>query len=628
GELYIGGKGLGRGYLQRPEITAERFIPDAFSSEAGARLYRTGDRVRHQRDGRIEFLGRMDHQVKVRGFRVEVGEVEAALREHPLIREAVVEASREGVNSTRLIGYVVPEAGRSVKARELREYLKERLPEYMVPSLFMELEALPLNPSGKVDRRALPSLDHLVSGQETEMKLPQTMVEEVVAGIWAEVLGLEQVGVEENFFELGGHSLLATQMVSRVRQAFRAEVSLRWVFESPTVAGLSKRIEEGMRSGGELIAPPMTPVQRNQAMPLSFAQERLWFIEQMESGTGTYNIPAGVRLEGWLSTAALEQALREVVRRHEVLRTSFIETEGEPLQVIAETVGLGLDEVDLSGLEADEREAVTTKLSREESSRGFDLKKASLIRARLLRIAEQEQVLLLTMHHIVSDGWSGKLLIRETGSLYEGFTEGRPSGLRELQTQYADYAVWQREWLQGEALDRQISYWKEQLAGAPQVLDLPTDRPRPPVQTHRGAIESLVLSTTLSKQLKSLSQRNGCTMFMALLAAFKLLLSRHTGQLDIVVGAPIAGRSRSEVEEQIGLFLNTLTLRTDISGSPSFTELLNRVRKTALEAYAHQDVPFEMLLQALHPQRDLSRTPLFQVFFNMLNLPGATLELQ
>jgi len=348
----------------------------------------------------------------------------------------------------------------------------------------------------------------------------------------------------------------------------------------------------------------------------------------MESGTGTYNIPAGVRLEGWLSTAALEQALREVVRRHEVLRTSFIETEGEPLQVIAETVGLGLDEVDLSGLEADEREAVTTKLSREESSRGFDLKKASLIRARLLRIAEQEQVLLLTMHHIVSDGWSGKLLIRETGSLYEGFTEGRLSGLRELQTQYADYAVWQREWLQGEALDRQISYWKEQLAGAPEVLDLPTDRPRPPVQTHRGAIESLVLSTTLSKQLKSLSQRNGCTMFMALLAAFKLLLSRHTGQLDIVVGAPIAGRSRSEVEEQIGLFLNTLTLRTDISGSPSFTELLNRVRKTALEAYAHQDVPFEMLLQALHPQRDLSRTPLFQVFFNMLNLPGATLELQ
>src|SRR5581483_5284740 len=447
------------------------------------------------------------------------------------------------------------------------------------------------------------------------------------AGIWGEVLGREQVGVEENFFELGGHSLLATQMVSRVRQAFRTEVQLRWVFESPTVAGLSRRIEEQQRAGIGVRAGAIERALRDGDLALSFAQERLWFIEQMESGTGTYNIPAGVKLEGELKIEALEQSLREVVRRHEVLRTSFIETEGEPRQVVRERAELGIAEVDLSGLDAGEQERAIKELQRAESGRGFDLAAGPLIRGRLLRIAEQEQVLLLTMHHIVSDGWSSRIIIEETASLYDSFTEGQPSGLNELPIQYADYAVWQREWLQGEELERQVGYWKEKLAGVSEVLELPTDRPRAAVQSHRGAVQPLQLSSSLSGSLKALSQRNSSTHYMTMVAALKTLLYRYSGQRDIAVGSTIAGRTRAELEGLIGFFVNTLVLRTELGGEASFEQLLAEEREGVPQAQTDQDWRFEQRVEELQPQRSWSHTPLFQVMVTMDNTPTARLEL-
>ncbi|HEU0053338.1 MAG TPA: amino acid adenylation domain-containing protein, partial [Longimicrobium sp.] len=576
GELVVGGAGVARGYLGRPALTAERFVPDPFSGEPGARLYRTGDSVRWLTDGRLDFIGRIDHQVKVRGFRIEPGEIEGALRRSEGVADCVVVAREDVPGEKRLVAYVVGD----VEAGALREHLLRELPEYMVPAAFVPLEQLPLTPNGKLDRKALPAPEYADADRYVA---PRTPVEEVLAGIWADVLRQERVGVEESFFELGGHSLLATRVVSRVREVLAVELPLRALFEGPTVAELARRVEEERRR--ELpVLPPVVPVERAGALPLSFAQERLWFIDRLEPGSATYNLPAALRLAGALDEAALERALGEIVRRHDALRTVFTEMDGSAVQVVAPFDGFTLPVEDLSELSEADRAAALRRRTGEEARRAFDLSAGPLFRAALLRLGEEEHVLLLSMHHIVSDGWSMGVVLRELSALYAAYLAGRESPLPGLPVQYADYAVWQREQLAGEVLDRQLAYWRERLAGAPELLELPTDRPRPPVQTYRGAAVPVELSPELLERLQALGRSEGATLYMMLLGAFQVLLGKYAGSEDVVVGSPIAGRTRRETEELIGFFVNTLVLRTDLGGDPSFREVLGRVREATLGA--------------------------------------------
>ncbi|HEY0097017.1 MAG TPA: condensation domain-containing protein, partial [Archangium sp.] len=488
-----------------------------------------------------------------------------------------------------------------------------------VPSAFVRLDALPLTPNGKLDRKALPAPDALKLDAARAYVAPRTPVEESLAGIWAQVLRVEKVGIHDGFFELGGHSLLATQVVSRVRSALQVELPLRALFEATTVAELAERVEEAVRAGSGVKAPPLVRVQRTGALPLSYAQQRLWFLEQLEPGSAAYNMPMAVRLLGELDVRALEKSFSALVERHEALRTTFTEVEGEPVQVIAEAAELRLAVVDLS--EVAEAEAEARRLAEQEAVRPFALATGPLLRVQLLRLSEQTHVLLMTMHHIVSDGWSMGVLVKEMGSLYEAFAAGEASPLKALPVQYADYAAWQRGWLKDEALETQLGYWRKQLEGAPKALELPTDRPRPVVRTARGASQPVRLSREVSEGLVALCRQEGMTPFMGLLAAFQVLLSRYARQQDVSVGSPIAGRSRSELEGLIGFFVNTLVLRTKLEGNPSFREVLGRVRETTLGAYAHQDVPFEKLVEELKPERDMSRTPLFQVMFVLQNTP-------
>ncbi len=924
GEIYIGGAGVSRGYLNRPAQTAEKFVPDPFAAEPGARLYRTGDLARQLQDGSVEFLGRADDQVKIRGYRIELGEIEAAMRAHPAVSEAIVMTREDEAGERHLVGYVVPgrrhrevlegrrryrlpngmavvqqnksetdylfkeifeEAGylrhgielsddacvfdvganigmftlfagrrcpnakvyafepigevcaalrlnaelyggpgvrvfnhglaeeekqttftyypqqtvmsgasayadadyemevvrgtlrgvtqgaddaqdveellrgsfaaqtQSCRLRRLsdvmreesvgrinllkidvqraeldvlrgideedwakieqvamevhdapgqasegrlaaivsllerqgfrvvaeqdealkgtdrhnlyavrkergaeaahasapagaraddrtpreefddevlsgaqvRAYLRERLPEYMVPHRVLLLEEMPLTPNGKLDRRALPLPDR--GAEEAERLAPQTPTEEMVCAIWAEVLGVEGAGVEENFFDLGGHSLLATQVMSRVRSAFSIELHLRSFFGSPTVRGLSKLIDCAVAEKRGVAAPPITPADRGEKLPLSFAQQRLWFIDQLEPMSARYNIPAALRLEGHLDINSLGCALTEIVRRHESLRTKFVLADGEPVQVVEPAETFKLDFTDLSHLAETEREAAAQQLAREEAARPFGLSQAPLLRALLARLSEEEHVLLFTMHHIVTDGWSMGVLVREVAQLYEAYLKGEESPLEELPIQYADFAAWQRQWMSGEVLERELQYWRAQLAGAPPVLELPTDRPRPAVQTFRGATHSFTLPAELAERLRALSRAEGATLFMTLLAGFQALLSRYTNQQEVVVGSPIANRNRAETEGLIGFFVNTLALRTDLSGAPTFREILKRVREVCLGAYAHQEVPFEKLVEELEPERSLGRNPLFQVAFVLQNAPLGELRL-
>ncbi len=842
GELCVGGAGVAGGYLNRPELNAEKFIPDPFVKESGARLYRTGDMARFLPDGNVEFLGRMDYQVKIRGFRIETGEIEAVIRQHPAIRDAVVVAvSGNGAASSsaqRLAAYLVSDiavdrvplrvkcsviesgdgrqpldltttdisyhgacltgvpahwaAGQGVQLcltlpdalgdvclngsvawregqeagiclnpspaeqdllrqtvkfvteiqgvvltdlrnsdprvplrtacqvqfgdgtlreltlenlsrgglrlsgekslwvkgqririhlqvpesiedlwlkgivwwtrderagikfettpleRELlvqgveallkaqgfslahlRSFLKVKLPDYMVPSAFVLLETLPLTPNGKVDRKALPAPDWSRQEWETEFIAPRTPVEEMLAGIWAQVLDAEQISVQDNFFELGGHSLLATQLISRLREAFQVDLPLRRIFEYPTIATLAEQIEIAQRSEAGLQAQPILPVARSGDLPLSFSQQRLWFLDQLEPGSPFYNLPEALRLTGALDRDAFERSLKEILRRHEVLRTSFVTLQdGRPRQVIAPDLELPLEVVDLCSLPAEEREKETLRMANAEAQLPFDLAHGPLLRFKLLRLGEEEQVVLLTMHHIIGDDWSSNVLIQEFSLLYEAFANGRPSPLPELPIQYADFAAWQRNWLKGEVLETQLNYWKEQLQHSPPLLELPTDRPRPAVQTYRGAYQTFSLPARLSQGLKALCQREGVTLFMLLLAAFETLLYRHSRQEDFNVGTPIANRNRADIENLIGFFVNTLVLPADLSGEPGFTDLLKRVRETSLGAYAHQDLPFEMIVDALQPQRDMSHSPLFQVMFVIQNAPMRAREVQ
>jgi amino acid adenylation domain-containing protein len=626
GEIVVKSRYLSSGYWRKPALTQAAFRADPHGG--GKRLYHTGDLGRLRPDGCLEFLGRKDSRVKVRGHSIEVAEIEAALFDLGDAKEVAVTAQELGQDDTRLAAYVVPRRESLPSVSSMRAALAQTLPEFMIPSTFVSLPALPMTPNGKLDRRALPKPDEKRPDLESAYEAPRTQVEGVLASIWEEVLGLERVGVHDDFFELGGHSLLATRVMSRLRDAFGAELPLRSLFEAPTVAGLAGRIEAARRAEQNLSAPPLAPVPRDGQLPLSFAQQRMWLVDQLEPGAPTYNISEALRLTGRLDVTALERSLAELVRRHEALRTTFAVVEENPVQVIGAptAVDAQLPVEDLSGLPQAEREAGALRRAREEAKRPFDLERGPLWKARLLRLDEEEHVLLLTKHHIVSDAWSMGLIRRELAALYEAFSNGRPSPLPELPIQYADYALWQRQWLTGEVLEEQIGYWKDQLAGVP-TLQLPTDHPRPAVQIHRVAHRELELPEPLSEALRDLSRREGATQFMVLLAAFQALLARYSDQQDIAVGSPIAGRNRVETEDLIGYFVNNLVLRTDLSGDPTFKELLARVREVSLGAYANQDVPFEKLLEELKPRRDLSRNPLFQAFFNMVNVPSTPTKL-
>jgi amino acid adenylation domain-containing protein len=625
GEICVGGSGLARGYLSRPDLTAEKFVPDPFGGEPGQRLYRTGDLGRYRLDGALEYRGRMDQQVKVRGFRIELEEIEAVLCDHPAVREAVVVAREEAPGDVRLAGYVtVGEEG--VPPSELRRFLGEKLPEHMIPATLTELASMPRTPNGKLDRAALPGVD-AGPARRTAVVSARNTTEDLVAAIWASVLGLEVIGIHDDFFELGGHSLLATQVVVRLRDAFQVELPLRDLFEAPTVAQLATRLQALLHARRGLQMPPIVHVSREGELPLSFGQQRLWFIHQLDPGSPAYNIPDAFFARGRLDIAALERALSEIVRRHEVLRAVFLEDRGRPVQVLSPRLSWCLPIIDLQGLERDRREALASQLTDQEIHRSFDLARGPLFRGCVLRLAANEHVVVLAVHHIVSDGWSTGLLVREMVVLYGAFTQSRPSPLAELPIQYADFAAWQRSWLQGEVLERQLEYWRRHMAGAAPVLELPFDHRRPVQQTFRGAYQAMSLPADLTLQLKQFSRRQGATLYMTLLAAFDTLLSRYTNCDDIVVGAPIANRTRVETESLIGFFVNTLVLRNDLSGDPPYQDLLVRAREVVLAASTFQDLPFDRLVEELQPDRGLDRPPVFQVIFVLQNAPRQGLEL-
>ncbi|BAZ11503.1 amino acid adenylation domain protein [Calothrix sp. NIES-4071] len=625
GELHIGGAGVARGYLNRPQLTAQKFIPHPFHKDSTSLLYKTGDLARHLPDGTVEFLGRIDNQVKLRGFRIELGEIETLLNQHPAVHSSVVVVREDEPGDQRLVAYVVFNLNQLAEITELRRHLQEKLPSYMVPSVFVQLETLPITPNGKLDRRALPEPDGSNLHLETNSThvLPRHPVEELLVGIWQQVLGVPQVGIYDNFFELGGHSLLATQVVSRVRKTFEIDLPLQRLFESPTVAALAIVINSSIKQE----IPSIKRVERNHHLPLSFAQTRLWLLEQLNQSSLNYNEIFAVQLVGLLDIDVLEQSINEIVRRHEVLRTSFSVMDGQPFQVITPDVTVKVRVVDLLSLPS-QRQLEVQQLIDEESLRSFNLTKAPLLRCTIMRASEREHIVLFTIHHIVSDAWSIGVFVREFAALYTAFESKKPSPLPELPIQYADFAVWQHQWLQGKTLETLLTYWKKQLGNNLHTLQLPTARKRTEVKTNRGASQTFVIPSHLSQALQTLSRQEGVTLFMTLLASFQVLLQRYTNQDDIVVGTDIANRNRAELEPLIGFFVNLLVLRTYLGENPSFRELLKTVRSCTLEAYAHQDLPFDQLVKALQPERNLSNTPpLFQVLFVLQNAPMPALEL-
>ncbi|HSK77547.1 MAG TPA: condensation domain-containing protein, partial [Thermoanaerobaculia bacterium] len=620
GELVVGGAGLARGYLGRPELTAERFIPDPAGGWPGARLYRSGDLGRFLPNGVVEYLGRLDHQVKIRGFRIEPGEIEAALVALAGVQQAVVLVREDRLGDRRLVAYIVGD----VSVAELRRSLRAQLLDYMVPAAFVTLAAMPLTVNGKVDRKALPAPEQ--PGDEESHLAPRTPVEEVLAGIWTELLGVDRIGTAGHFFDLGGHSLVAMRVISRLRSVFGVELPLRVLFEAPTLADLAARVEAAQQDDVARSAPPLIPVPRQGALPLSFAQERLWFLDRLQPESSAYNMVEALRADGSLELPALEASLREVVRRHEVLRTRFADRNGEPVQEIVPAGDWGLALVDLSGLAEPSREAEVRQQVEREAARPFDLSQGRLLRCTVLRLGSREHVLVVNIHHIAADGWSVRLLVEEVEALYVAARSDRPSPLPELPIQYVDFATWQRDWLQGGMLERQLGYWRQRLEGLP-PLELPTDRPRPALPSLRGGSVPWAIGPALTEPLQSLSRREGATLFMSLVAGFSALLSRYAGQQDLAVGTPIAGRRLLETEGLIGCFVNNLVLRQDLTGNPEWTEWLSRVRRGTLEAYAHQDLPFERLVEELRPERRLSHNPLFQVVLTLQNAPRERLEL-
>ena len=631
GEIYIGGDGLARGYLNRPELTAERFVTSRLVPKS-ARLYRTGDLGRFRSNGEIEYRGRVDSQVKLRGFRIELGEIESVLALHPTLREAVVTVTGEG-EQQKLCSYVVVHDGTPEPAAgELRRYLRTKLPEYMVPAIYWRVKRLPLLPSGKVNRGAIAASLATPLREETELKAPRNEAEAKLVDIWQELLRVEQVGIEQNFFELGGHSLLVMQMMGRIRRAFDVELSVRTVFEAPTIAALALELEKAQATGLKVRAPILrrrysADATGRQAFPASFAQERLWFLDQFEPGTGTYNMPCVFRIIGPLNVDALTPAFHAVVQRHASLRTVFDSVEGETRQVVLPDLDVTIPIIDVSEVPGKKCESEALRIASEEAKKAFDLREGPLLRTLLVRLGPESWLLLIVMHHIITDGWSLSRLFSDVTKCYAAFLENKEPELPELPIQYTDYAQWQRKYMSGEVLGREVDHWKKTLAGAQTFLEIATDHPRPPLQTWHGASEQISLDAATLASLKSLAQSENATLFMVAMAAFQALLWRYTRQESILVGTPIGARNEVEVEDMIGLFVNTLVFRTDFASDLSFRDLIRQVRSFALEAYMHQDLPFEKLVEELVPQRTLSTPPLFQVMFILQNIPKQVFEI-
>ncbi len=637
-EICTAGVGLATGYIDNPVAMAASFVPSPFSDDPSERLYKTGDLGRYLPNGEIEFIGREDFQVSIRGFRVELVEIEDALREIDGMAEVVVISREDDNGLARLVCFYVltasesdtsngavnqPMTGQSaISQKQLRETLEQKLPAYMVPSLFVRLDAMPLTPNRKIDRTALPSTGAEVL-LEDDFIAPRNEIESLLADIWGEILGREKIGVSQNFFELGGHSLLATQVISQIKTRLAVDIALQTLFKQPTIEALAKHVEQ---ADGSYVDQPIECADRQRDIPLSFAQERLWFLDRYEENSNFYHMPSILRLRGDLCVASLQRAFSTIIERHEALRTNFISRDGGALQKIStpEDYAWRFDCVDLE--QQADAEQLADELIAKELQRPFDLQEDALIRTKLLRLSATEHRLFVNMHHIVSDGWSISVLIEEMQSLYRAYSRGESTPLAPLAIQYPDFSVWQREYLQGSRLQQQSHYWREQLADL-NTLQLPLDFVRPENQTYKGDRLYFNLDAELTERLNRLSSQSGSTLFMTLLAAFTVLLQRHSGQTDICIGTPIANRVRAEIEPLIGFFANTLVLRSDLAGDPSFAELLERVSDTTLAAHQHQDIPFEKVVDLVLPQRDPSRSPLFQVSFALQKLPAMQREL-
>ena len=621
GEIHIGGPGVARGYWNRPQLTAERFLRDPFVNDPQARMYQTGDLGRWLPNGAIEYLGRNDFQVKLRGFRIELGEIEATLSKQPHVRGVVVIAREDVPGDKRLVAYLTMQDGHSLSAPALRDALAQELPEYMLPSAFVQLEQWPLTPNGKLDRQALPAPDQQAAATR-EYAAPEGETEQAIAAIWQELLGLERIGRNDHFFDLGGHSLLAVQMIARLRKVLGVDVALRDLFVHAHLHAFAQFAAQARHT--ELAE--IRVADRSKPLPLSWPQQRLWFIDQFDAAaSASYHVPAALRIRGQLDRAALSAALDRIVLRHEILRTVFVPRDGQPVQVIREA---GRFDLRLHDLRAHaDIDAAISKLREDEARAPFDLSTGPLLRGILLQRADDDHILLLTQHHIVSDGWSIGVLVREISALYAAYSQGRPDPLPALPIQYADYAVWQRDETQRAMLQTQAAYWKTQLDGAPSLLSLPTDRPRPAVQSHAGEQLTWTFALDAGHALRTLSQQHGTTLFMTALAAWSIVLSRWSGQGEVVIGTPVANRQRSELEPLLGFFVNTLALRIRLDDAPTVEALLARVRSQSIEAYAHQDLPFEQLVEVLQPPRSLSHSPVFQVSLALNNTPGDALDL-
>jgi len=622
GEIHIGGRNLSRGYWRHPRLTAEAFVPDPFG-DPGSRLYRTGDIGRWLEHGEIEFLGRSDHQIKLRGQRIEPAEVEAALTEHQAVEQAAVVLSHRNGNPVLAAYFTAPEHVDGEPAGgELRRLLEQRIPQFMIPSFFISLAAFPRGPNGKIDREALRNTEIAAPSPRQSQTCPRTQTQDLIARIWAEALGMPNVGIDDNFFELGGHSLIATQIASRMAQRFGAEVTVETLFESPTVAKLAATLDSSSRKTVE-------PIRRRPAgcpIPLSISQEHLliqqraYALDWRDIGSGPYVIPVAYRLAGPFSEDAFRRALAQLIARHESLRTVISGGQAAPEQVVLPRIAVPLSARSLTRLAAEDRERAAAEDIAAEIQRPFDLTSGPLLRARILRLGPEDNVALFILHHAIADGWSVGVFVNELSYLYNAFAAGRPNPLPPLAVQYPDFAVWQRERLDDDVFGRQLSYWRERLSGFV-PLELRADRPRIPFRGQSGARHPLIFTSSLTRSLHALSRQHGTTLFMTLLAAFDAVLADHTGKTDIAVGVPVANRQREEAEGLIGLFTNTLIMRTDLSGDPPFTELLRRVRDTTREAYAHPDLPFEILADELVPQLQPSPTPFFRLMFAMQNAP-------
>ncbi|WP_035646994.1 non-ribosomal peptide synthetase, partial [Bradyrhizobium sp. ORS 285] len=621
GELYVGGDGLAHGYCRRPALTADKFIFDPFG-RPGSRLYATGDIVRRLADGNIEYLSRRDGQVKIRGFRIELQEIEAVLRQSPEVGQAVV-LVREGVSGAQLIAYVVAAPDAEPSPDALRQQLKQSLPDYMVPAQLVILDSLPLTSNGKVDRARLPDPEETPSRRQAA---PATVIQQMLAVIWSDVLGVTMPGIDDDFFGSGGHSLVASRLLGRVNAAFNVNLPLRRVFEAPSIRMLAAAVEQAQRDEADIAAPPVIAAPRASSIPLSYAQEPMWFLDQVGLVGAAYNMAGALRLQGRLDVEALIASLHEIVRRHEVLRTRFCVVDGHGVQIIGPGDQLQCEVIDLSARDTGDWDGIHRLIS-DHANATFDLQAGPLMRTTIVRVGNEEHLLLINLHHIVADGWSVGVLFRELGHLYGGQCGAAQSALAPLPVQYADYAIWQRQWLDGDVGEYQLDHWRRRLAGATTTLALPTDRPRPAVQSFAGATLRFAMPAKLSDQLRDLARRESASLYMVFLAAFSTLLSRYSDQRDILIGSPVNGRSRPELEDLIGMFVNMLVMRCDLVGDPAFRDYLADIKATALDAYAHQDLPFEKLVDALQPERDLSRQPLFQACMSFENIPFDGLEI-